>query len=384
MIRVSIIVFIAYNQSVLSSVSLENWTNGLSKLVSQPIRMIHSERLTQTLFCGRTIVGKHLLKSFFTRCFFFALEKHISIFQGYKMRRIKTLFRALKEGGILLIIQDKYKQMFFPILPPLLFEKFYMLLRLGYWPHIKNPRSWNEKIIHSMLIKTHPLAHIVADKWRVREYVEQKGLSNILNEVYWVGDNPELIPFENFPYKFVIKANHGCNWNILVSDKTSIDEKEIIEKCKEWLSMKLTMVAKCYENHYDLIPPKIIIEKFIEDDNHLQPLDYKFLCFHGKVQYIYMVERNKEGNTLTFYNKKWEKMNFGYTYPIGEFHDRPKQLNEMLDIAEKLSCDFEFVRVDLYSPNENSIIFGELTLTPGGGVCIYNPKSWDFKLGELW
>ena len=46
---------------------------------------------------------------------------------------------------------------------------------------------------------------------------------------------------------------------------------------------------------------------------------------------------------------------------------RPEGLEEMLNVARKLSEDFDFVRVDLYEV-DGRIWFGELTFTPFTGV----------------
>ena len=42
---------------------------------------------------------------------------------------------------------------------------------------------------------------------------------------------------------------------------------------------------------------------------------------------------------------------------------RPKNLNEMIVVAEKLCQEFEFIRVDLYS-DDQQIFVGELTNWP--------------------
>ena len=59
----------------------------------------------------------------------------------------------------------------------------------------------------------------------------------------------------------------------------------------------------------------------------------------------------------------------------------PTNFKEMLRIAEKLSEDFPFVRVDLYNVG-GKIYFGELTFYPWSGYVQYTPDSFDFKLGE--
>ena len=53
----------------------------------------------------------------------------------------------------------------------------------------------------------------------------------------------------------------------------------------------------------------------------------------------------------------------------------------MMELAQKLSKDLPFIRVDFYNVN-GKIFFGELTFFPGGGFECFNPKGWDYELGS--
>jgi hypothetical protein len=63
--------------------------------------------------------------------------------------------------------------------------------------------------------------------------------------------------------------------------------------------------------------------------------------------------------------------------------EQPAGYAEMLEIAQKLSTDFDFVRVDLYDV-DGRVHFGELTHNPGGGLVRLQPREFDRALGELW
>ncbi len=57
----------------------------------------------------------------------------------------------------------------------------------------------------------------------------------------------------------------------------------------------------------------------------------------------------------------------------------------MIEIAERLAFDPDFVRVDLYSPDDQSVRFGELTFAPGAGWEAFLPdKREDFHVGSFW
>jgi hypothetical protein len=84
------------------------------------------------------------------------------------------------------------------------------------------------------------------------------------------------------------------------------------------------------------------------------------------------------------YDADWNHLDI----TIGEYarstapERRPANLAAILDAAEKLSHGFDYVRVDLYAPDD-SIYFGELTFTPGAGVVPMFPDRVDFEWGNL-
>jgi glycosyltransferase involved in cell wall biosynthesis len=61
--------------------------------------------------------------------------------------------------------------------------------------------------------------------------------------------------------------------------------------------------------------------------------------------------------------------------------EKPKVLEELLNVATKLSQDFPYVRVDLYVSN-SKIYFGELTFRPYGGFMKFVPDTFDIELGK--
>ena len=61
--------------------------------------------------------------------------------------------------------------------------------------------------------------------------------------------------------------------------------------------------------------------------------------------------------------------------------EKPKNFERMLQIAETLSSDIPFVRVDLYNSN-GKIYFGEITFFPAAGLGKFEPKEWDEKMGN--
>ena len=62
---------------------------------------------------------------------------------------------------------------------------------------------------------------------------------------------------------------------------------------------------------------------------------------------------------------------------------KPENLDKMLDIACTLSQGYPCVRVDLYSLNDGSIKFGEMTFTTESGISRWHPESANEYMGSL-
>lgn len=229
-----------------------------------------------------------------------------------------------------------------------------------------------------------PLMTLISDKLRVRDYVAQNIGGEYLIPLLWHGDNAEDIPFDELPNKFVIKANHGCGYNIIVQDKTQLDKAKTKKQLSRWLKENFGLdqflgTAWAYKN----IKPAIMIEEFIGLNGKV-PLDYKFFCYSGRAEFV-QVSLDRFGDA----SERLLDRNFSpldvwnglklYTRDMA----KPKNYDKMLGLADTLSKDFDFIRVDLYSVG-NKIFFGELTCYPAGGIARFEPKEYDFIFGEKW
>jgi len=270
------------------------------------------------------------------------------------------------------------------LLGPVFMERLEFYSKLGYFPHLRHPRTYNEKICHRKLFNPVPQAAILADKVAVRKYVAECGYPEILNKILLVTKHPEEIDFSVLPQRFVVKATHGSGWNILVRNKEEIVPDDIVGQCKIW--MKSIYGEEFREHHYRDIPPAIIIEEFLFDTKYEIPLDYKFHVFHGKCQYIQVDYGRFSEHAQTIYDMNWEPQEFTFIYPRKIINTkRPATLGRMIEIAEALSGEFDYCRVDLYSMNDSDIYFGEMTLTPWAGYARFYPAmEGDSLMGLLW
>lgn len=253
-----------------------------------------------------------------------------------------------------------------------------------YWPNLKHPQTFNEQLWARMLYDRDPLLTLISDKLRVREYVSNKLGSDVLIPLLWSGSNPEDIPFNELPLKFVIKTNHGCGYVIIVSDRSNLDQRMVKRQLRKWLATNFAEdtflgIAWAYKH----ITPTIIIEQFV-GINTTAPVDYKFYCFSNTVEFVTVhYDRFKQHKTRSF-DRSFHPYDFRYDFDQweGECHC-PANFGHMVKIAEILSEGFDFIRVDLYSVN-NKVYFSELTPYPGGVSTQFLPLSRDYILGQIW
>ena len=111
--------------------------------------------------------------------------------------------------------------------------------RTGYDLDLDNPQSFNQKINWKKIHDRNPLLPIVADKYRMRDYLRNalgtEKAEKILILLLYVTDNPETTPLDDLPEEYIIKANHNSGANIIVEKGKSIDRQQIIDPCERWL-----------------------------------------------------------------------------------------------------------------------------------------------------
>lgn len=253
----------------------------------------------------------------------------------------------------------------------------------GFFPDLKNPGRFTEKVIYRMIYDHDPRFTRLSDKVAVREWIREMKVeqtSSLFPECYGIWDSVEEIDFEKLPSSFVLKSNHASGHIILCPDKDSLDREAAKRTMRHWL--KINYYYEHAERQYKDISPKIICEQLL--DNNIT--DYRCFCFRGKVGFIRVTSHDPEspsGYSANAYTSDWEKVDirFGETDYIKDF-ERPQQLTRFVGLAQKLSEDFDFVRVDLYNVN-NRIYLAEMTFTPNGGGYRIIPDEWDYRLGEM-
>ena len=225
------------------------------------------------------------------------------------------------------------------------------------------------------------------DKYAVKDYA-----ANIIGEQYiiptlGVWEHFDEINFDELPNRFVLKCTHDSGGVIICKDKDMLDKAAA--KCKMENNLEYNYYWPGREWPYKNVKPRIIAERYLPDNAAKQRdgevRDYKFFCFNGKVNCFKIDFDRFTEHKANYYSRDKELLKFGERVCPPDFSKNleiPSNIDAMIQLAEKLSKKYPFMRVDLYDV-EGKIYFGELTFYPASGFGSFIPEEWDFKLGEL-
>jgi len=291
------------------------------------------------------------------------------------MSKINTLFMIIKKPRkIIKLLGDKR---FFDWIP----DKQY--LKLVYWGetgkklNIKAPNTFNEKLQWLKLYDRKSEYNIYVNKHAVRSFIAETIGEKYLIPLIDVYNSVEEIDWDVLPNKFVLKCTHGSGSNIICSDKDKFEIEEAKKKLKKWMNKNWYWFGR--EWPYKNIKPRIISEKYLQGNI----TDYKFMCFHGEPKLI-QIHRNRgsKDRTLDFYDIDWNKTEIRRKMPTAkELIPKPDNLEEMLEVARKLSKNEVHCRIDLYEV-KGKVYFGEKTLYTASGFSEFAKEKYDELLGS--
>ena len=247
--------------------------------------------------------------------------------------------------------------------------------------HLEAPRTMTEKIHWLKLYDSTPLKGRLADKFLVREWVADTVGEEYLVPLLGVWDSPDEIDFASLPTSFVLKATHGSGWNVLVPNKSALDEEWARGRLREWLGLRQAMKGG-FELHYEYCEPRIVCERFLRDGTG-GLRDYKFMVFDGVVQFAFTVDRRAGLAMRGTYLPDWTRAPFEYTCEAVRAPDvpPPSGLETMLRLASRLGKGFACARVDFYQVR-GRVYFGEITFTDADGLSEFAPARYNRIFGD--
>jgi hypothetical protein len=268
----------------------------------------------------------------------------------------------------------------------------------------RRPTTFNEKVRYKMLRDHRQLIVTFADKVAVRSYISAVVGERYLPALFYVSADPETFREADLPASYVLKPTHGSGAVVVVSADAPADARlpspsegwvyrhvrpdavnraELVALCASWLA-QLHGQGPNREWAYGFVPRAVIVEEFLTGPGPTIPDDYKLFVFHGQCRFI-QVDGGRFGKrTQDFFQPDWHHVPMSGGPPWAATPvPRPPRLEEMIDVAQRLGRDTDFVRVDLYALPER-IVVGELTNYPAGGNSPFEPETFNTEFGRYW
>lgn len=279
------------------------------------------------------------------------------------------------------VIINKAWRLFEPIVSDRLFLKVSFRMKVGYWPDLDNPKTYNEKLQWLKLYDKHPEYTQMVDKVAAKDYVAKIVGDNYIIPSIGVWNSVDDIDWQALPNQFVLKAAHDSGGVVVCKDKSKLD----IELSKEILrgTGKKDYTRYNKEYPYYNVPHRFIAEQYMEDESGYELKDYKIFCFDGEPKFLFVATGRQQHDTrFDFYDLDFNHLPVLNGHPNADVYPtKPDNFSEMLTVAKQLSKGIPHVRVDLYNI-KGKIFFGELTFFHWSGMTPFEPREWDYEFGK--
>jgi hypothetical protein len=275
------------------------------------------------------------------------------------------------------------------------------------------PDAFTEKVRWKMLKDRRQLTVTFADRVAVRDYVAAVAGTDCLSDCYAVVSDAADLASTSLPRQFAAKSSHGSGGMWMVTDGAPaegwvipgegpvpappavpsgwcwvrvqpdrLDREQLAACFHRWLSASYG--REHVEWAYTRVPPRVLVEEVLQTTDGQHPPEYKLFVIHGRVEVLYVDVDRFVDHRRNFYDRDWTPLDVSKDrYPRGEVGPRPGSLDRMVEIAERLGRETDFVRVDLYDV-DGRVVFGELTNYPSAGYPNWSPPSYDLELGRRW
>ena len=269
------------------------------------------------------------------------------------------------------------------IIPDRLYLKLKFRQRMGKWPDLDNPKTFNEKMQWLKLHDRKPIYSTMVDKYEAKRYV-----ADIIGEEYiiptlGVWDRFEDIDFDSLPDQFVLKCTHDSGGLVIVRDKLSIDMEAARKKINR--SLRRNYYWHGREWVYKNVKPRVIAEQYMEDAATRELRDYKIFTFDGVAKILFVAsdrQKKDEDTKFDFFDADFHHLDIRNGHPNADIPPaKPQTFEKMKELAEILSKGSIHMRVDSYEINGRTY-FGEMTLCHWNGFTPFDPEEWDYTLGS--
>lgn len=260
--------------------------------------------------------------------------------------------------------------------------------KMGYDMNWENPVTFQEKIQWMKVNYHNPSYPLLVDKYKVKPWVAGLIGDKFIIPTLGAWEKYEDIDFDKLPNEFVLKCNHDSGSVVICHDKRKIDHDWAAERLNSKLKTNYYWWAR--EWAYKNVKSLIIAEPLLKDENatlgranDTAIKDYKFFCFKGVPQLMYISDDHGLDPRTDFFDMDFKRVNLQFRDKNSNKEiEKPKHFEKMIELSKVLSKDFPFVRVDFYLVGDR-IYFGEMTFYHASGFFPITPEKMNVQLSAM-
>ncbi len=269
-------------------------------------------------------------------------------------------------------------------------------LSLSFWyrrrrpPLLATPRGVSELVQWRKIFDRNPLYPVLANKLTVKEWACAKVPGLLAAQVLWTGTRAADLPDELLRADVVIKTNHGTGTNYFPG-RRSLPRHEVDVLLDGWLKRRFDTELQWA---YGLVPPTLIVERLVGDGGPLTEMTFR--CSAGNVATAFVATEQKTRRERYAYftgdgTRLPPKRGAAAERLLPADYVLPPMFWRARAVAQTLSRDFDFVRVDLMVERDQLYIC-EMTFYPGAGfsdeiathTAPYIERGWIDALEQAW
>lgn len=270
------------------------------------------------------------------------------------------------------------------LLPDDLYYRIKYRQETGKKLHLNHPHTLIEKMMWLKKYYRLPIMPLLADKYRVKEFISEHIGSQYVVPTLGVWHSFDEIEWDKLPNSFVLKCNHASAANLFCEDKGFIDKNDAERKFKRWMRNYYHDENKQWA--YKDIEPLIMAEPYLKNADGTDVVDYKFYIYGGKLVYfmyslgeahheVKNVKLSPDKELIDHFFKKSCQLS-------PEEIKLPENIDEMLSLAQRIGKGFRHLRLDMYSV-DGHIYIGEFTFYSNGGFINIDSEEYSQKLADM-
>ncbi|MBS3990445.1 MAG: hypothetical protein KGZ51_00055 [Erysipelothrix sp.] len=251
----------------------------------------------------------------------------------------------------------------FAWVPDPIYIFFQHRFHLGFFPNLKNPKSYSEAF---MKLKLEPQVRSYikyTHKHDMKSWIASQVGEEWVIPTQCVLDHLDKKILKELPMPYIIKPTLGSQENAVIKSVEDVD----------LLNLKLRPHHLLYRERNYQGKRDWIIEPLLDKLENIY--DIKAHCFYGKVV-MFQVSLNNKSKSRCMIDRQGNIIPYPFASGAEDHFDIKYHslLPQLIDVAEKLSQPFTFLRVD-FMVSPHGCVIGELTFFPQGGYSLRKDKA---------